>query len=343
MLENNPMGSIKDIPNEQANITIKPFTNAITFNDKGEVYLTPLQQEIIGKMKFKDGHIFLNGKADELTDIEVQNLSTKEYINELDMTLLRMFYTIVLNEFEKNDFNQINSNIVIYVPDLLRALDIKGNQSKEQIGAFINGINKFKNLIGVIKTQNARRKRTYTSYYALLNFNYYDDTKNTFSFNAPFLEYVVRSVYMQSIKKDAKGLPILDKNGKPKRNPCHSYLIKSEIAKERNYAAVENVNIIVTTIEQAGGTGAHLSAATIVERNAQLLKQLEDNDPKNRQRVLDRTFKKTWELLHTMTLLEEKYIDLKLPDPKDKNNYPKLKNLKSYVFNFTHKGKRKKQ
>ena len=336
MLENNSMDSIKDIPNEQANITIKPFTNAITFNDKGEVYLTPLQQEIIGKMKFKDGHIFLNGKADELTDIEVQNLSTKEYINELDMTLLRMFYTIVLNEFEKNDFNQINSNIVIYVPDLLRALDIKENQSKEQIGAFINGINKFKNLIGVIKTQNAKRKRTYTSYYALLNFNYYDDTKNTFSFNAPFLEYVVRSVYMQSIKKDAKGLPILDKNGKPKRNPCHSYLIKSEIAKERNYSAVENVNIIVTTIEQAGGTNAHLKARTIIERNAQLMKQLEDSSSKYRNQILARTFKKTWELLHTMTRLEEVYPNIKLPDPNDKNNYPKMKTLDTDVYEFPH-------
>lgn len=321
---------IKDIPSEQANITYKDLSNAITLVDKGDAYLTPLQKETVGKMKFKNGCLCISGNP-ELADIEIQQLVTKEYINELNMSLLRMFYTVILNEFEKK--GKVGSTIQFYVPDLFKALKIKANQSKEQIRIFIDGINQFKNLIGVIKTHNSGK--TYTSYYALLNFNSYDDTTNIISLNAPFLAYVVKEVYNRS-KLNSKGEQILDKNGKPERVPSHSYLIKSEIVKERNKSAVENVYIIVNTIEQAGGTTAHISAKTIVERNPLLIQQLEQNDITHKQRVLNRTFKKTFELLHTMTKLEEVYPDIVIPDANDKNNMPKWKDLGSYVYEFPH-------
>ena len=329
---------IKDIPSEQANITYKDLSNAITLVDKGDAYLTPLQKETVGKMKFENGCLCISGNP-ELADIEIQQLVTKEYINELDMSLLRMFYTVILNEFERK--GKVGSTIQFYVPDLFKALKIKANQSKEQIRIFIDGINQFKNLIGVIKTHS--KGKTYTSYYALLNFNSYDDTTNCISLNAPFLAYVVKEVYERSIKRNSKGEKILDKNGKPERVPSHSYLIKSEIVKERNKSAVENVYIIVNTIEQAGGYNAHISAKTIVERNPLLMQQLEQALPKHRNQLLARIFKKTFELLHTETRLEEVYPNLVIPDANDKNNMPKWKDLESYVYEFPHGKKTTKQ
>lgn len=329
---------IKDIPKTQASITLQPFETAMTLNDKGEIYLSPLKDNIVETMDFQDGHIFIKGKENELTDIEIQNFSTKEYINELDMTTLRMFYTIIFNEYEKSNFQDIQSEIKIYLPDLFNVLGIKGNQDKSRVLAFVSKINKFKNLVGVIKqdTGDKRRKEPATSYYALLNFNYYDEDTNTFSFSAPFLEQIAKNVYVNSLEVDNELHLVLDEKGNPKRKPCHSYLIKTEIGKERNKAAVENVYIIVTTIEQAGGYTAHISAKTIIERNPFLLQQLEDALPKHRNQILARTFKKTWELLHTMTLLEETYPNIKLPDPNDKDNIPKLKALEDYVYEFPH-------
>ena len=334
---------IKDIPKTQANITLQPYIGAMTLNENEIVHLSPLQKEIIEKLHFdrQTGHIQLEGNNKTLNDVEVQNLLTKEYINELDMSVLRTFYTIVLNEYEKHNYQNINNNIEIYVPDLLKSLGMKPNQSKEQVAIFINSINQFKNLIGVITAK--AQKRTYTSYYALINFNYYDDIKNTFSFNAPFLEYIVKEVYKQSIVKDNDGKVIHDKYGKVKRKPCYSYLIKSEIAKERNKAAIENVNIIVTTIEQAGGCNAHISAKTIVERNPLLMQQLEQALPKHRNQLLARIFKKTFELLHTETRLEEVYPNIVIPDANDKNNMPKWKDLESYVYEFPHDKKTTKK
>lgn len=329
--------SVLKLPNRQATITIKPYTTAISFCQNGNAYLELLQKEFVGKLKVHNEKIYSEGQLQELSEAEIQNLTTKSYIDTIDLDMLRTFYSVILQEYEKSEYQKINANIVLYVPELLAILGKKSNKSQEQIQELIKDINQYKNIVGVFKKNNG--KRVYKNYYSLLNFNFYDEEHNTISFNSPYLEYITKYLYQISIRKDAKGNPKFTKTGKPITIATHSYLIKSEIAKERNRTAVENVNIIVTLIEQAGKSTPHISAKTIVERNPLLKQRLEESQPRNRQQVLDRAFKKTWELLHTMTVIEDSYPGIQLPDPKNPANYPRYKLLDKTVFEFPHTGK----
>ena len=329
--------SVLKLPNRQATITMKPYTTAISFCQEGNAYLELLQKEFVGKLKIHNEKIYSEGQLQELSEAEIQTITTKSYIDTIDLDMLRTFYSVILREYEKNEYQKIDSDIVLYVPELLAILGKKSNKSQNQINELINDINQYKNIVGVFKRNNGTR--IYKKYYSLLNFNFYDEEYNTISFKAPYLEYIIKYLYQASFLKDAKGNTKLNKTGKPITIATHSYLIKSEIAKERNQTAVENVNIIVTLIEQAGKGIPHISAKTIVERNPLLKLRLEESQPRNRQQVLDRAFKKTWELLHTMTVIEDAYPGIQLPDPQNPANCPRYKLLDKTVFEFPHNGK----
>lgn len=333
-------GTILNPPDKQATITMKPFTTAISFDHEGDAYLAPLNAMLVDKLKFKNDKLYFEGQLQELSEADIQNIMTKDYLNNIDLSFLRAIYSVILKEYERINYKKKIINIVLYVPDLLRCLGKKGNKSQEQINALIKDINQYKNVVGVIKKKNGNK--VYKNYYSLLNFNYYEQEDNTISLNAPYLEYIVKYLYELSIRKDKNGKPLLAKSGKALTKPTHSYLIKSEIAKERNHTAIENVNIIVTLIEQAGNGTPHISYQTLLERNQLLQQRLKESLPKNRQRILDSTFKKTWELLHTKTLLKDTYLEISLPDPKALASYPKLKELDETVFKFAHKGKVRK-
>ncbi len=333
-------GTFLNLPDKQATITMKPFTTAISFDHEGDAYLEPLNTKFVDKLKFQNDKLYFEGQWQELSEADIQNIVTKEYFNNIDLSILRTIYSAILKEYERANYKKTSLNIVLYVPDLLRSLGKKSNQSQQQIKALIKDINQYKNVVGVIKKKNGNK--VYKNYYALLNFNYYEQEYNTISLNAPYLEYIVKYIYELSIRKDKDGKPRFTKSGKTLTLPTHSYLIKSEIAKECNHTAIENVNIIVTLIEQAGKGTPHISAQTILERNPLLQQRLKECLPKNRQRILNTTFKKTWELLHTMTLLEDTYLEISLPDPKVLTSYPKLKELDKTVFKFSHKGKVRK-
>jgi hypothetical protein len=332
-------GTVLNLPDKQATITIRPFTTAISFNHEGDAYLEPLNTKLVDKLKFQNEKLYFEGQLQELSEADIQNIVTKDYLNNIDLSFLRIIYSAILKDYERANYKKNSLNIVLYVPDLLRSLGKKSNQSQEQIKALINDVNQYKNVVGVIKKKNGNK--VYKNYYSLLNFNYYEQENNIISLNAPYLEYIVKYLYELSIRKDKNGKPRLAKSGKVLTLPTHSYLIKSEIAKERNRTAIENVNIIVTLIEQAGNGTPHISAQTIVDRNPLLNQRLQECIPKNRQRILDRTFKRTWELLHTMTLLKDTYLDISLPnpDPKELTSYPKLNELDKTVYKFAHSGK----
>lgn len=104
---------------------------------------------------------------------------------------------------------------------------------------------------------------------------------------------------------------------------------------------MENVNIIVTLIEQAGNGLPNISAQTILNRNPLLQYRLANSSKKNMQRIIDTCFSKTWELLRTVTLLEDKYINIELPNPDDKLALPKQKYLQQCVYKFRHAGIKK--
>lgn len=327
------------IPEKQATITLKEYKNAIGLKKEGNAYLEVLSQGIVKNMHFNNGTINMQGILSTLTDQDIEKLRDTE-VEKIDLTLLRAFYTIILKECEKSNFQYDISDIKLYIPDLLKVLGLKSNRSQGQIGELLLKINELKNLIGVIRRNKGGR--IFSSFYAVINVNYYDEEKNIISLSAPYLNVVAKLVLETSIRCDKNGKKLMKKNGCPNTRASHSYLISLHIGKERNKAAVENVNIIVALIEMAGGTSAHISAETIVSRNVLLQKRLDECLPKNRNQILGRVFKKTWKLLKAKTDLESVYPDIELPDPNDLKNIPTMQTLSKAIFNFPHDKKMRK-
>lgn len=330
---------ILPLPDRQATITARRYTTTISFCQNGKAYMELFKEGEVDRLSFQNGRLYLKDSMNPLPEDEIQNMTSKSFPDSVDLSMLRTFYSVILKEYEKVEYQEINSNIVLYVPELLKALGKKGNQSQEQINKLINDMNQYKNVVGVVEKHSGQR--VYKNRYALLNFNYYDQEHNTISFNAPYLEYIIKQIHENAIQRDGKGNELHSRNGKPFLLPTHSYLIKTDITKERNHIAVENVNIIVTLIEQAGRKGAHINAQTVLNRNPLLKQRLNECAPKNRQQILDRTFKKTWELLRSMTDIEEAYPGIVLPEPNNPDAIPKVKTLKTKVWEIRHNGKRK--
>ena len=201
-----PENVLHDLPDRLAIITINPYTTAIGFGRYGKAYLQVLNPDKVSGLQLQGNAIYESGKFQALTDKEIQNMTSTRY-EMIDLGLLRMFYSIILKEYEKVDFEKNSSDIVLYVPDLFRALGKKMNQSQNQIQALVEAINQFKNVLGVVISDNGGRK--YKSYYALLNFNYYDEERNVVSFSAPYLDYVVQTVHNASVRLDKNDRPMV--------------------------------------------------------------------------------------------------------------------------------------
>lgn len=323
--------TVEDYPDFITAITLDGYTNAISLYDKGNAYLTPLPTT--DGLTFKDGKMyFANDTVYPISEAQLKDLKTKEDVNSIDLPLLRSFYSILLKEIQDNK-KQVEI-VTLYLPKLAGYLGISGNLNENAINSIIAKTQKFHNIVGVVKGRYGE------SIFPVLNFEGYDKDKNTISFSSPYMKYVIGKIIDEwSIRTDQKGKPKLKKNGEPLRVASHSYAIKSEIQNERNKNAVENVFIIVTLIEKCGDNVPNISAQTLIDRNEQLKIALESS--KNPPQLLQRCFKKTWELLRTKTKLTEMYKDIELPDPKNPANIPTPKTLKTTIFYFRHNGKKK--
>lgn len=329
-------GAIVDAPKNLAIPTLTSYQNSMSLYQSGGAYLQPLSST--DGLKFKNGKMYFDGEhMREVSEVELQNMKTKEGIDNIDLPILRTFYSIILTQFEKSNYKELRDVLTMSVPTLAEFIGLKSNLNKKDISRVIDKTQSYHNIVGVVHA--TRNGRPVQSLYPVLNFEGYDDKTNTVSFSSPYMNYVIRTVYNLSIRKTKDGKPKLKKNGKPLTLPSHSYLIDSSITKERNKAAVENVIIIVTLIEQAGNCEPHIKASTLIERNVQLSERL--NSVKNPRSLLKSSFTKTWELLRSKTRLTEFYKDIKLPDPQDPAFIPTMGTLDEVVFKFPHKGKSK--
>lgn len=302
------------------------------YSGKGGAYLQPLNN--MENLQFKNGSLyFADAQMREVSEAELRDLRTKEGINNLDLMSLRLLYSILFAQFQQSGYKVLQDQIIVSVPVLAQ----RDNPNKEEINAVLEKIKSYHNVMGVIK--NDRNGRSRESYYQVLNFEYYDDKRNIVAFSSPYMNYVIKNAYSISIKRNSKGEQITKKDGTPVLSASHSYLIASDLAKERNKAAAENVVLLVETIERAGGKGAHIKAKELVKRNVQLADRLQ-KDPEHATQLLGRVFKKTWELLRTRTRLLETYDDIQLPDPNDPASIPTMSTLDSTVFTITHNGKK---
>ena len=296
------------------------------------------------KLKLKEGKLFFedeNSKAlRELTEVELKNCKTWEPITEVTgLPFLRAYYSILLGTYQEalRQGKPLHQNIKIYVPDLLEYLGLQRNAHKQTIDKIINQMLSFNNVIGVMNY--IRNGKPRQSYYAIFLFGKYEEQSNTITVWSPYLIKVIETIIDEAIKIDSKTkLPKLDKNGKTIPLATNSFLIKSSIYGERNQAAVENVIIIIQVIEQAGNFTPNIKASTIIERNPIFKYRLDETNVNHKGRLLERVFKRTWELLREQTHLSDVYKNIQLPDPNDPKNIPTTKTL-NMVFSFPHEGK----
>lgn len=328
---------VKNYPERMVIPTLMGWQNAVSLYPNGNAYLQPVSS--LDGLKFERGKLFFEGALQPLSEVELENIITKEGIENIDLPLLRIYYSIILTRFDdaiKQGKTSLDSVITLFVPDLAECLGLQRNINKKDIQIIVKKTQTFHNILGVLHiTRNCSDD---TSYFPVLNFEGYDAERNTIAFSSPYLNYIVRKIYDISIIMDKKGEPKLKKSGELLKKVSHSYLIKSELAKEKNKAAADNVVIIVALIEQAGNHTPKIKASTIIERNPALKQRLEYNAKP--ARLLERVFKKTWELLRTQTYLQQTYENIKLPDPENIQNIPNMKDLDKFIFEFPHEGKK---
>lgn len=323
-----------NLPSNLAIITNDKYKNSLTLQQNGGAYLQPLATT--EGLQYDGENLFFQGfPASEATLREI-NKDKDVPIEAIDLPLLRMFYSIILSDFEQNTkkLGVVNEIVTVYVPDLAAILGKKRNLSKNDITSIIEKTASFQTIYGVIKDPD--RPNGIGTAVPLLVWMGYDAESNTIRFASPYMTRLIKRIYNVSIRKDRKGSPHLKKDGTPLLEVSHSYLIKSSIVKERNKRAVEIVMVVVTTIEQSGKNTPHLKANTIINRIPQLKKTYDDTPVKHKNRVLARAFKKAWELLETQTNLRKKYPDIILPDPNNLQNIPTTSNIDKLVFEFPH-------
>lgn len=340
----------RNLPTHVPTPTLTNYEYATSLNREGNAYLIQIMMSM-DKLEYKNGKLYFKGdlkvaseaelkKIAEISKKKKDNNNTDESnskIESINLPFLRFYYGMLTKEYEisieKNE--DIPDVTTFYLPDLAEARGLGRNINEKTIQAIIDDISGFHNIAGIMHIN--RNGRIDENIFPVLVFMGYDAGKNTISISSPYLLRIVKGLYHASIKKDKNGKQKVSRGGIVQRIPINSYLVKSEILKERNKTAVENVFLIVTGIEKAGGNGYNIAAKTLIERNPQLKERLKSS--KNPSRVLRTCFKKTWELLSTMTDLKEKYKNIRLPNPNDPADIPTIGTLDKFVLVITHDGK----
>ena len=325
---------MSNLPANLAIITNDQYKGGLGLSQTGGAYLYPLATT--DGLTFDGKNLFFKGLPTSEATLKEINKDKEVSLDDVDLPLLRMFYSIILSDFEANSkkLGVVNETTTVYVPDLAAMLGKGRNISKNDINAIIDKTSSFQTIYGVLK--DPKRPNGIGTAVPLLVWLGYDEATNTIKFASPYMTDLIKRIYNVSIRKDKKGEPKLKKNGEPQRLPSHSYLVKSEIVKERNKRAVEIVIVVVTMIEQAGNHVPHIMAGTILERVPQLQNAIsKTKNISDKNRMLKRAFTKAWELLDTHTTLKEKYPTIVLPDPKNPKNIPTMATL-DMVFEFPH-------
>ena len=320
--------------------TLFEYENAVSLHQEGKAYLYPIMTA--SGLRFEDGEIYFEGELEPVSAAELKNMHTQKGIESIDIPLLTVYYSIILQEFYSalKNGEELKPIITMRIPELMRSMGLLKHGSglnKNEVTNIIRKTQTFQDIIGIVDIP--KNGRIYKGHFPVLLFMGYDESTNIIQFSSPYINHVVGIIYNASLSRDRKGNLRQYQSGRQIINPSHSYLTKPSIAKERNKAAVENVFNIIKVIEQAGDKGTpHIKAVTLIERNEALKARL-DRD-KNPSALLKRVFKRTWELLRDQTRLLEVYDGIVLPNPEDPRNIPTLTNLNELNFDFPHNGKK---
>ena len=324
---------IKNLPESLAVITNEHYKGGLSLNQIGGAYLYPLAST--DGLSYDGKNICFKGLSTSAAKLQEINKDKDIPIDSIDLPLLRMFYSIILADFEySRKQGVVNETVSVYMSDMAKMMGKNPNTSKKDVQAIIDKTSSFQSIYGILK--DPKRPNGIGTAVPLLVWLGYDETTNTIKFASPYMTELIKRIYSVSIRRDKKGIPKLKNNGEPLLTASHSYLVKPSIVKERNKRAAEIVIVVVTTIEQAGNNIPHLKASTIIERVPQLQEALDEKETNSeKNKILKKAFKRAWELLETQTKLKDKYPTIILPDPTNPINIPKMNNL-NMVFEFPH-------
>ena len=314
-------GAVSDVPRYLATLSLKGYEKALGLTaenaGKSNAYIQALLPGSLDKLKYEDGILSVDGYS-EISEAEIINFQSKEVPETLDMPLLTLYYSIILQEYEKNKSFTPGGVKTVKVPvqKLADAMGIKGHLSGPDIERLIARTESFHDLIGVLKDANGRSA---PSRYPVLTFQGYNRQDNTISFSGPYLSHLV-------------GKAIEYDQSKTLRHDVHTYLIKTTAVKASNDTrAYEIVTAVVQGITQVGEKKTyHIKASTLVDR-CELLKAALQRDPKHKTQTLKRVFTKAWKMLREDTTLAGNRV---LPDPDNPKDIPTASNLNSLVFEF---------
>jgi len=343
-------------------ITASDYLNALNFNEQGNAYMNNIR-DMTG-LEFEGGKMYIAGQSKAVSEMELRDMHTNEGITNINLPLLQFYYSIMFKKYESLIYDKyvlgkpgkMNASVSLYLPTLAEARGLSRQAGSASIAAIQEELNAFDSIVGILKHKDYREP----SMYRVLVVTKYEAPTNTITVTSEYLLHVVEEIYKASVLyknikegKETKKVPRFRKDNLPMTKAVNSYSVHTDIMKERNNAAVQNVCIIASGIERLSGEPGkdedgkdivyeyHISVKTLLERNPALAEQLKNNQ--NKRRFLDRCFSKTWELLKTKTDLEDDYIDIELPDPKNPDNIPTYREINSKVFYFRHKGKRSRR
>lgn len=352
-------------------ITHPDYQGALSIEKAGNAFLQDLSPDLLSdadkkrfdiadinetSIEFNDGNIFLSigdGKR-RLMKAQLQNMKTGEHILNLDTGLINIVWGFFLSAKQEG---RSTERLRIRTPDLFLAqtgkknvdtttyfvdedgediLDKNGNKKISHKGykdRVMERVQKNYQNLGGIVYEGGREP----SVYPPLVFIEYNEPEDTFVFASSYME----KIYSQ-MEQNRETYQVATQYGtKVLEKPYLSHMIKSTLYNEKNLIAVRNVEIIVETIETAGINvhETHLAVRTIISRNERLSQKLENDIETSNGKItrdLQRAFKKTYELLQTHTHLQDKYKELELP--KHPEDTPTVKDYKTKVLTFKHKG-----
>lgn len=327
------------IPASAISPSTAEYEYALTLRENDYTYVVAVNEYT--SLKYINGTLYINGKEEsKVSIVDVRNNN----VTELDGTTLAILYSIIWVKLkEKLDSGTLdpidyrNFGATVFAPDLARVLyKDRGDSgySQNEIDEINRKLYQLSNYIGIINDKVGNK--VMQSKYPVLLWSGYDVRNNTISFLTPFLNRLVMDNYNIARMFDSYGQPLLKHNGAPRLRPVNTHLIKSSIANERNKRACEIVRCICNVIERTGSNyPPRIKAQTIVDRVYGFNEALDKCKTVSARTVLlNRAFKKAFELLETKTFLKDVYKNIVLP-----SEIPTATTLSKIVYCMPHKGK----
>ena len=146
-------GNVCEIPEHIVVITNKTYRYALSLKENDGAYLLPMTSAEGLEYREETGEVFYkNFPVSEETLKDIQR-TERTRIGEIDIPLIRMFYSILLSDFEKNLEHEYEENKVftIYLPDFAEKIGKKRTISKNDINSIVEKTVSFQKIYGILK------------------------------------------------------------------------------------------------------------------------------------------------------------------------------------------------